>query len=135
MDGDRVVEAMQTIPGFDHTIPDDSPDAIIDAIADCRLVVTGSYHAGVFALSQGIPVVALVASEYYQNKFLGLLDQFGDGCQIIDVSSANGSEQLRAALELSNAKAPELREPLLAAAERQITTCNEFYRNALGRYK
>ena len=131
MDAARVVEAMQSTPGFDHTIPMDSPDAIIDTIAGCRLVVTGSYHAGVFALSLGIPVVALVASEYYQNKFLGLLDQFGDGCQIINVSSANGSEQLRAALELANAMAPESREQLFAAAHRQIAICNDFYQDAL----
>ena len=135
MDGNRVVEAMQTAPGFDSSIPAESPEAIIDVISGCRLVVTGSYHAGVFALSQGIPIVALVASKYYQNKFLGLLDQFGEGCQIINVTSANGSEQLRAALEMANANAPQQRDRLLAAAKRQITICNEFYDDALSSIK
>ena len=30
-----------------------------------RLVITGSYHAGVFALAQGVPVLALAKSAYY----------------------------------------------------------------------
>ena len=33
--------------------------------------VTGSYHAGVFALAQGIPVVGLLQSAYYEQKFIG----------------------------------------------------------------
>ena len=73
MDGAHVVEAMKSTPGFDSTIPEDCPEAIIDAVGKCRLVVTGSYHAGVFALSQGIPIIGLVASEYYKNKFLSLI--------------------------------------------------------------
>lgn len=130
MDGAHVVEAMKSTPGFDSTIPEDCPEAIIDAVGKCRLVVTGSYHAGVFALSQGIPIIGLVASEYYKNKFLGLLDQFGDGCQIVNITSANGSEQLRAAMELSYTRAPELRDPLLTAAKRQVDVCNEFHQHA-----
>jgi polysaccharide pyruvyl transferase WcaK-like protein len=47
------------------------------------VVVAGSYHAAVFALSQGIPVVALVKSPYYVNKMVGLGDQFGAGCEIV----------------------------------------------------
>ncbi len=49
----------------------------LTAIADCRVVVTGSYHAAVFALSMGVPAVGLAASPYYLDKFLGLADQFG----------------------------------------------------------
>ena len=129
-DGDRVREAMQGTANFDNLIPNDSPDSIIDVIGTCRLVVTGSYHAGVFALSQGIPIVALVASEYYQNKFLGLLDQFGSGCQIINISNANGSEQLRAALDHSFIHAAQWRDDLLDSAQKQIELGCEFYRNA-----
>lgn len=54
----------------------ESPRALIDAVAKCRVVVTGSYHAAVFAVGSGVPVVALSASKYYDAKFSGLLDLY-----------------------------------------------------------
>ena len=51
------------------------PRAIIKRIGRCRVVVTGSYHVAVFALSQGIPAICLANSEYYEIKFRGLADQ------------------------------------------------------------
>ena len=57
----------------------DTPQLVIDRIGECRVVVTGSYHGAVFALAQGIPVVALVKSTYYANKMMGLAQQFGFG--------------------------------------------------------
>lgn len=130
-DAERVREVLQGAAGFNDSIPSDSPESIIDVIGQCRFVVTGSYHAGVFAMSQGIPIVALVASEYYQNKFLGLQDQFGGGCQIIDISAPNGAEQLRAALDHTCKHAPAYRDSLLEAARKQIKLNTEFYAEAL----
>ena len=130
-DAQRVHEVLQGTAGFNDSIPSESATSIIDVIGQCRFVVTGSYHAGVFALSQGIPIVALVASEYYQNKFLGLQDQFGGGCQIIDISAANGADQLRAALDYTFEQAPACREGLLEAARKQIKLNTEFYAKAL----
>jgi colanic acid/amylovoran biosynthesis protein len=49
----------------------DTPQRVIGQVRDCRIVVAGSYHAGVFALAQGIPVVALAASRYYLDKMHG----------------------------------------------------------------
>ena len=43
----------------------DSPHKVIKQIGRCRIIVTGSYHAAVFALAQGISVVALAKSAYY----------------------------------------------------------------------
>ena len=43
-------------------------DDVLTAIADCRVVVTGSYHAAVFALSMGVPAVGLAASRYYARQ-------------------------------------------------------------------
>ena len=68
--------------------PIDTPLGVIDEIKHCRLVVTGSYHAGVFALAQGIPVIGLVATEYYQWKFDGLAHQFGEGCRVLRVGTS-----------------------------------------------
>ena len=46
----------------------DTPRQVIERIAECRVMVTGSYHGAVFALAQGIPVVALARSPYYVAK-------------------------------------------------------------------
>ena len=54
-----------------------TPRDVVELIGRCRAVVTGSYHAAVFALAQGIPAVGLTASAYYDAKFVGLADQFG----------------------------------------------------------
>ena len=70
LDADRVHEIMSSSNGFAQKVPIDSPEAIAEAVSRCRMVVTGSYHAGVFALSQGIPVVGLVASNYYQQNLM-----------------------------------------------------------------
>ncbi|HEY9299757.1 MAG TPA: polysaccharide pyruvyl transferase family protein, partial [Phormidium sp.] len=61
----------------------DTPLKVIQQVSQCRLVVSGSYHAGVFALSQGIPVIGLAKSKYYVDKFSGLSDQFPGGCKVI----------------------------------------------------
>jgi hypothetical protein len=37
-------------------------------VSTCRILDTGAYHLAVFALSQGIPVVALSSSGYYDDN-------------------------------------------------------------------
>ena len=49
-----------------------TPEALITAAADCRVIVTGSYHAAVFGLARGVPAVCLTRSSYYDAKFAGL---------------------------------------------------------------
>jgi len=49
-----------------------TPAELIRATSRCQVVVSGSYHAAVFALGQGVPVVGLSASGYYDQKFNGL---------------------------------------------------------------
>ncbi len=103
------------------------PDFIIEQTGNCRLVITGSYHAGVFALSQGIPVVALVKSKYYEYKFKGLSDQFGTGCHIVYLDDKELQEKL--ALEIDSAwnSANKVRPQLLLAAEKQIEMGKRAY--------
>ena len=42
-----------------------SAEQVVRMAGRCRTVFTGSYHAAVFALAQGTPVVAIAASPYY----------------------------------------------------------------------
>src|SRR5262249_48275716 len=61
-----------------------------DAFRACRVVVTTTYHAAVFALSQGVPAVGMYRSEYQRTKFAGLSDLFGgDAMTIVDLRDAN----------------------------------------------
>ena len=98
----------------------DSPERVLKQVGRCRIVITGSYHAGVFALSQGISVVGLAKSAYYHDKFLGLAEQFGIGCHVIDLNDQNFSGKLAAAIDRAWVEAPQVRTQLLEAAVRQI---------------
>lgn len=105
----------------------DSPIKVIKQASDCRLVITGSYHAGVFSLAQGVPVIGLANSQYYVNKFLGLSDQFGGGCKIVCLDSPTLSDDLENTLEQLWEKAEEMRPLLLKSAVEQIEKGHQLY--------
>jgi polysaccharide pyruvyl transferase WcaK-like protein len=121
----------ELLAGFDEQSDGGStlntPLKVIRQAALCRVVVTGAYHAAVFALAQGIPVVGLAKSAYFSNKFLGLEDQFGEGCQTILLNEPDLPERLDRAIEKAWQNADELREPLQAAALRQIELSQQSY--------
>jgi colanic acid/amylovoran biosynthesis protein len=96
------------------------PEDIIRLTGQCRVVITGSYHAGVFALAQGIPMVGLAKSSYYRDKFTGLAAAFGEGCACLDMSDRDFPAQLHATALRLHAKAERLRPALLERAEAQI---------------
>jgi colanic acid/amylovoran biosynthesis protein len=104
-----------------------SPIDVVEAVRRCRVVVTGAYHAAVFALSQGIPVVCLSRSEYYDAKFLGLADMFGLGCELVRWDSMSFERDLEFAIATMWETAAELRLSLLSAAEQQCQLANDSY--------
>lgn len=104
-----------------------SPAALIEQAGRCRVVVSGAYHAAVFALSQGVPVICLAVSEYYADKFHGLAAQFGEGCSVLDAAAPSFRADLARTLERTWHAAPALREPLLAAAVRQVAAGEAAY--------
>jgi polysaccharide pyruvyl transferase WcaK-like protein len=89
---------------------------VIGVLPGCRVVVTGSYHAAVFALSMGIPAVTLARSAYYIAKFRGLASQFGSACRVV----LNSGQELGDAIDDAWSGAVEVRRDLLDAARRQI---------------
>ena len=105
----------------------DSPMKVIEQAGRCRVVVTGAYHAAVFSLAQGIPVVSLAKSTYFAGKLLGLEDQFGDGCKTILLTEPGWPERLNEAIEDAWRRADELREGLQGAALRQIELTRASY--------
>jgi colanic acid/amylovoran biosynthesis protein len=108
-----------------------SPEDVAQAAGRCRVVVTGSYHAGVFALSQGVPVVALSKSAYYNNKFNGLADMFGTGCTVLRTGDSSFSERLSEAVHKAYVNASDVRPSLLSAAHRQIKASRQAYRTMI----
>jgi polysaccharide pyruvyl transferase WcaK-like protein len=98
----------------------DTPLSLIKQTARCRVVVTGAYHAAVFALAQGIPVVCLSNSAYYLAKFQGLEDLFGHGCAIVMLDEPDLPGRLAAAIESTWNAAEVVRSPLLQSAFHQV---------------
>lgn len=105
----------------------DTPVKVVRQVSRCRLVVTGAYHAAVFALAQGIPVVCLSNSTYYSAKFQGLEDLFGCGCETVILSDQNASNKLSVAMEDMWKSAATVRTSLREAALRQIKlSCSAY---------
>jgi len=105
-----------------------TPEALIEQVGRCRVVVTGSYHAAVFALAQGIPAVCLAKSQYYFEKFEGLVEQFGEGGIIVSMDK-NLDTCLPEAIDAAWHSAEKVRSPLLTAAKRQIQCSWTGYEN------
>ncbi len=104
-----------------------SPMRLINQIGRCRLVIAGSYHAAVFALSQGIPAIGLAGNAYYIQKFEGLADQFGLGCEIIRFNEKGFEEKLKSAAIRMWDMAEELRPRLLDRAAQQVSASKAAY--------
>lgn len=122
----------QLLVGYDDTSDGgqslDTPMKVIEQVKRCRVVVTGSYHAGVFALAQGIPVVGLAKSQYYKDKFLGLADQFGIACDVILLDSESLREKLMTSINNAWNLSEEVRPQLLESAREQIELGHAAYR-------
>lgn len=108
-----------------------SPQQAIRLAGRCRLVISGTYHASVFAMSQGIPALCLYASEYYHDKLKGLQSQFGIGCELVDLNSPNFEELIYdTATNLWN-ESEKLRTGLLKQATCQIEQSLAAYQRLL----
>ncbi|MFC4949921.1 polysaccharide pyruvyl transferase family protein [Pseudonocardia sp. GCM10023141] len=125
----RAEDRRSTLPlieGADRAVPPLGPFVsardVAARVSRCRVVVTGAYHLAVFALAQGIPVVGLTASAYYDDKFLGLRDMFGGGLEVVHLDAPDLDTRLRPAIREAWDSAPDLREPLRAQAQIQIAS-------------
>lgn len=105
----------------------DSPLKVIQKVACCRIVVTGAYHAAVFALAQGIPVIGLAKSSYFAGKLLGLKDQFGEGCEVVLLDEPDLDKRLHRAIEEAWENADSLRAPLQVRARTQVEASRRSY--------
>ena len=105
--------------GISGPAPSD-PAGVIALARRCRVVVTGSYHAAVFALGQGIPAVCLAASPYYELKFGGLRGMFGRWCEVVQLGAPDAFDQVRTLVARAHHAWPAPRRELVAAAGLQV---------------
>lgn len=103
------------------------PLAVARRVSTCRIVVTGAYHLAVFALSQGIPVVALSSTPYYDAKFVGLGDMFGGGLELVDLNDPQLAQRLTSSIRSAWAQAADARSALRARARIQIDSSKEAF--------
>lgn len=109
----------------------DSPGALVSAAGRCRAIVTGSYHAAVFALAQGVPSVCLTKSSYYDAKFAGLQAMFPDACTVISLDEPDCATRLRTMI----AWAWQLPDPARAAARDAAARLREAGREAYAQFR
>jgi colanic acid/amylovoran biosynthesis protein len=108
-----------------------SPESLGSAVACCRAVVTGSYHAAVFGLALGVPVVCLTNSAYYDGKFGGLKALFPDACSVVSLDAPDLATRLRAAI----LAAWHMPDPLRAAARATAGRLRDAGRDAYAQFK
>jgi colanic acid/amylovoran biosynthesis protein len=127
-DGQACEEVLQARKG-DRVVPESAPAPVevIRQVGACRVVVTGAYHAAVFALAQGIPAVCVVGSPYFANKFGGLAVLFGDGCRNISVVDDDFETRLYEAADWGWAESGTLRQGLLDRSESLARTVVTVY--------
>jgi polysaccharide pyruvyl transferase WcaK-like protein len=132
-----VVSIQKLLQGFDDDSDVgrmlDTPQAVLQQVRRCRIVVTGSYHAGVFGLSQGVSVVAIVKSLHYVTKMQGLAAQFNGGCTVVSLDDPNLGDTLAQAIATAWKEAERKRPGLLRAAEDQIEAGRAAYRQVYHR--
>ena len=104
-----------------------TPDQVIKIVIQCRVLVTGSYHAAVFACAIGVPTVCIARSAYYEGKFRGLSSLFGPGCTFVLANHVDFEQRLDAAVRSLWGAAESTRRSLLERAETQITSGHEAY--------
>ena len=93
-----------------------SIDSLLEAAGSCAAIVGGSYHACVFGLAQGVPVVAVAATDFYRGKMAGLATWFPSGCEVVDAGREDLGELVRAGLEVALKRSDEERAALVSSA-------------------
>jgi polysaccharide pyruvyl transferase WcaK-like protein len=119
--------------GLTDIVLDDitTPGALVGAAASCRAIVTGSYHAAVFGLAQGVPVVCVTKSRYYDAKFGGLQSQFPGACFVVSLDAPDYASRLRAMILQSW----HLPVPARAAAKHRAVRLRDAGREAYAQFR
>jgi colanic acid/amylovoran biosynthesis protein len=121
------VETLSAVLGVPSD-PPTSPATALERIGRCRVMATGTYHAALFALAQGVPAVCFSRSAYYDDKLLGLREMFGPWCEVITAAEPDPAARVAELVERAYAAWPEPSAELRAAARRQEEAGRAAYR-------
>jgi polysaccharide pyruvyl transferase WcaK-like protein len=95
-----------------------TPEEMIAGLHKCRITVVGSYHAAIFALAQGVPVIGIYRSAYYRDKFLGLAHMFGPAVMPLDLADQDWSTCIGSRMADAWEMAPTIRLQLQSTTEK-----------------
>lgn len=109
----------------------ETPHELAVAAADCRTIITGSYHAAVFGLGQGVPAVCISRSSYYDAKFGGLNALFPGACFTVSLDRPDFAGDLRSAIH----RAWHLPDPARADARAIAARLNSAGRDAYAQFR
>ena len=123
-------------PATGLVVPDVRTAADLCAAAGrCRVVVTGSYHAAVFALARGVPTVALSGSAYYDAKLGDLRALFPDLAWLVPVGRDDTAALLTAAVAAAWDVGDDVRAHARAEARHQRRLGRELYARFARRFR
>ena len=108
-----------------------TPEDLVTAVAQCRAIVTGSYHAALFSLAAGVPAVCLTKSPYYDAKFGGLAALFPGACRTVSLGGPEAAAHLEAAVR----EAWQLPPAARAAAAATAAALRDAGRQAYGQFR
>jgi polysaccharide pyruvyl transferase WcaK-like protein len=98
------------------------------AVAECRVVVTSSYHAAVFALARGIPAVGISLTPYYDGKFGGLRELYGpQAVSVLSVSQAGWPDRMRHLVRTAAALDTAARAAVAEQSARLVGVSRDVY--------
>ena len=102
---------------------------MIAQVARCRIMVTGSYHAAVFALSMGIPAISVTGSSHYRHKLVGVTAMFDAHPEdrVLSLADPDLGSKLFEAMRQAWETADDDRPSLLEAAASQIARGRTAY--------
>jgi polysaccharide pyruvyl transferase WcaK-like protein len=107
------------------------PEELIKLIGKCKIVISGSYHSAVFALSQGIPVVAIASTNYYLHKFVGLANQFHTGCEVVDLKSPTFAYEFNSSIQEVLCITEDQKKEMKSQANEQVKISYDIYQRFL----
>ncbi len=104
-----------------------TPEQLRRAADSCRVIVTGSYHAAVFGLAQGVATIGLTGSSYYDAKFAGLKALFPSALRTVSLRDHNAPGILQRAIAESWRLSNAARLTAIHAGARQRNAGREAY--------
>lgn len=105
--------------------------SLLGAVDLCRFSVVMSYHSAIFSLARGVPVVCLSTSAYYDSKFQGILNIYGDRMVKVVNPSSLSMGAIQQILADAEETSIEDRQAAISLSKSLCDRQRQFLKNAL----